>query len=152
MRTERKRAGIGIQMVWHKALYSFHFTELLSIRTHNVISLLPVHTCQFIGHKTLLSGTSLVVQWLRLHASTTGDAGLIPGQGIKIHHATQPSPPSKTFLSKYHWHFCLESASVCFFISPTWFWDPGPWRNQHKIMILKIWSMEQPHQHYLGTC
>ena len=29
-------------------------------------------------------GTSLVVQWLRRHASNTGDAGLIPGQGTKI--------------------------------------------------------------------
>ena len=24
-------------------------------------------------------------QWLRLHASTAGDTGLIPGQGTKIH-------------------------------------------------------------------
>ena len=29
-------------------------------------------------------GTSLVVQWLRLLASTAGDAGLIPGQKTKI--------------------------------------------------------------------
>ena len=28
--------------------------------------------------------TSLVVQWLRLHASNAGDAGSIPGQGTKI--------------------------------------------------------------------
>ena len=30
---------------------------------------------------------SLVVQWLRLCASTAGDAGSIPGQGTKIPHA-----------------------------------------------------------------
>ena len=34
-------------------------------------------------------GNSLAVQWLRLHASTTGGMGLIPGQGTKILHATQ---------------------------------------------------------------
>ena len=28
-------------------------------------------------------GTSLVVQWLRLHAANTGDPGLIPSQGTK---------------------------------------------------------------------
>ena len=32
-------------------------------------------------------GTSLVAQWLRLHASTAQGTGLIPGQGIKILHA-----------------------------------------------------------------
>ena len=31
--------------------------------------------------------TSLVVQWLRLHSSTTGDTGSIPGQETKISHA-----------------------------------------------------------------
>ena len=35
-------------------------------------------------------GTSLVVQWLRLHASTAGGTGSIPGGGTKIPHATQP--------------------------------------------------------------
>ena len=34
-------------------------------------------------------GTSLGVQWLRLCASTAGDAGLIPGRGTKIPHAMQ---------------------------------------------------------------
>ena len=32
-------------------------------------------------------GTSLVVQWLRLGASTAGGAGSIPGPGTKISHA-----------------------------------------------------------------
>ena len=31
--------------------------------------------------------TSLVVQWLRICASTAGDVGLIPGWGTKIPHA-----------------------------------------------------------------
>ena len=32
-------------------------------------------------------GTSPAVQWLRLHASTAGGEGLIPGRGTKIPHA-----------------------------------------------------------------
>ena len=32
-------------------------------------------------------GTSLVVQWLRLRASTAGGAGSIPGRGTRIPHA-----------------------------------------------------------------
>ena len=31
----------------------------------------------------------MVVQWLRLRASTEGDTGSIPGRGTKILHATQ---------------------------------------------------------------
>ena len=31
--------------------------------------------------KILITGTSLVVQWLRLHASTAGGMGSIPGLG-----------------------------------------------------------------------
>ena len=37
-------------------------------------------------------GISLLVQWLRLHASTTGDAGSIPDQGTEILHAAQHGP------------------------------------------------------------
>ena len=34
------------------------------------------------------AGPSLAVQRLRLHTSTSGSAGSIPGQGAKISHAT----------------------------------------------------------------
>ena len=37
------------------------------------------------------SRTSLVVQWLRRHASTVGGVGSIPGGGAKIPHAMQCS-------------------------------------------------------------
>ena len=37
-------------------------------------------------------GTSLVVQWLRLRASTAGGMGSIPGQGTKILHAMRRGP------------------------------------------------------------
>ena len=35
----------------------------------------------------MFAGTSLEVQWLKLHASKAGDTGLIPGQGTKLSHA-----------------------------------------------------------------
>ena len=37
--------------------------------------------------QTLMAGTSLEVQWLRLCALNAGGMGLIPGQGTKIPHA-----------------------------------------------------------------
>ena len=36
-------------------------------------------------------GTSLVVQWLRLHAPNAGGLGSIPGQGTRSHAATKSS-------------------------------------------------------------
>ena len=38
-------------------------------------------------------GTSLVVQWPKLHTRNAGDLGSIPGQGTKLLHA-QPEPKS----------------------------------------------------------
>ena len=35
-----------------------------------------------------MQGTSLAVQWLRLHAPSADGMGLIPGWGTKILHAT----------------------------------------------------------------
>ena len=35
-------------------------------------------------------GTSLAVQWLKLHLSMQGGEGSIPGQGVKIPHASGP--------------------------------------------------------------
>ena len=44
----------------------------------------------------LMRGTSLVVQWLRLCASNSGDTGWIPNLGTKILHAAgYASPPRK---------------------------------------------------------
>ena len=42
--------------------------------------------------KCNIGGTSLVVQWLRLYASTTGDMGSIPGGGTKIPQAAWCGP------------------------------------------------------------
>ena len=41
------------------------------------------------------AGTSLAVQWLRLHASKAGDEGSIFGQGTKIPYATVSKKKSK---------------------------------------------------------
>ena len=44
-------------------------------------------------------GTSLAVQWLRVHASTVGGTGSIPGWGTKIPHAAGHSQKKKyTFI------------------------------------------------------
>ena len=48
-------------------------------------------------------GTSLAVQWLRLCASTAGDAGLIPGHGTKIPHAAAKTKQNKTKQKKNEW-------------------------------------------------
>ena len=40
-------------------------------------------------------GTSLVVQWLRLHVPTAGGMGSILGQGTKIPHASWFGPINK---------------------------------------------------------
>ena len=40
-------------------------------------------------------GTSLAVQWLRLHASNAGGAGSIPSQGTKITHTAWSGPKKK---------------------------------------------------------
>ena len=39
--------------------------------------------------KKFSTGTSVVVQWLRVHVASAGDAGWNPGQGTKIPHALQ---------------------------------------------------------------
>ena len=41
------------------------------------------------------AGTSLAVQWVRLHASTSGGMGSIPAQGTKIPHATPHNQKKK---------------------------------------------------------
>ena len=44
-------------------------------------------------HKNTMGGTSLVVQWLRLHVPKAGGPGSIPGQGTRsyMHAATRSS-------------------------------------------------------------
>ena len=48
-----------------------------------------------VHNKKLNEGTSLAVQWLRLHASTAGGMGLTPGRGTKMPHAVQHGQKKK---------------------------------------------------------
>ena len=52
-------------------------------------------TNAFYVNEVLNLGTSLVVQWLKLHISTVGGTGLIPDHGTKILHATWHSQKNK---------------------------------------------------------
>ena len=54
-----------------------------------------IHTQRHPNTNDAALGTSLVVQWLRLHASTAGTPGSIPGQGTKISHTTQQDQKKK---------------------------------------------------------
>ena len=49
-----------------------------------------------------------MVKWLRLHASTAGDTGSIPGQGTKILQATQHGQKKKKYLILYADFFHLN--------------------------------------------
>ena len=56
--------------------------------------------------KIKIMETSLVVQWLRLHASTAGAAGLIPGWGTKIpRDAAKKKKKKYIFFSSAHGTF-----------------------------------------------
>ena len=50
-------------------------------------------------------GTSLVVQWIRLWASTAEGMGSIPGQRTKIPHATQPKKKKRKIFNKINLNF-----------------------------------------------
>ena len=57
-------------------------------------------TKAFYVNKVLNLGTSLVIQWLKLHTSTVGGTGLIPDQGTKILHTTLHSQKIKKLNNK----------------------------------------------------
>ena len=69
-------------------------------------------------------GTSLVVQWLRLHTRSAGGQGLIPGQGTRSH-VPQVRPGTAKEISKFclffwkkdHVFFRLEQGSRDSFVS-----------------------------------
>ena len=48
--------------------------------------------------KILFWGTSLAVQWLRLHTSSAGGVGSIPGRGTKVPNATWHGQKKKKIL------------------------------------------------------
>ena len=62
------------------------------------IFLLPMSLALQCAHNMLSLGTSLAAQRLRLHTSTAGGEGSIPGRGIKILHAVRWCGQKKIFL------------------------------------------------------
>ena len=66
---------------------------------------------------TLLGlGTSLVVQWLRLHSLSAEGTGLIPSQGTKIPHTKWHDQKKKKSLSQFL-HLCISGFSLTTFKS-----------------------------------
>ena len=60
--------------------------ELPGIRVTSVLFILSNSVPGTLDmHRQILLGTSLVVQWLRLHTPNAGGPGLIPGQGSRSH-------------------------------------------------------------------
>ena len=49
-----------------------------------------------------ITGTSLAIQWLGLHTSTSGSSCLIAGQGIKVSQAAQHDQKTKQEVVKYY--------------------------------------------------
>ena len=56
-------------------------------------------------------GNSLMVQWLRLHASSAGDMSSMPGWGTKIPHATWPGQKKKILLMNNMENYLYSSHS-----------------------------------------
>ena len=57
-------------------------------------------------------GTSLVVQWLRFHASNAGGVGLGPGWGTKIPHAVRMHEKNDVSGNRL-WFFVCVSQLFC---------------------------------------
>ena len=87
--------------------------------------------------KKINSGNSLAVHWLRLHDSTAGGAGSIPGQGTKIPHVCGVAKKKKSIenslqgRSYYYSHLTDEEVepqrkgdAVCSLVAYMW-WSWG---------------------------
>ena len=111
------------RIVW-TAAHPLPFLSLSSSSVSFCVSYTHTHTHTHPNTNDAALGASLVVQWLRLHASTPGTPRSIPGQGTKISHTTQqdqkkkkslrtndavlpPPKPSPTELCLY-WHYSLD--------------------------------------------
>ena len=68
---ERKIMNVFKMIILFKAIYRFNAIPFQRTRTINFLN--------------LYAGTSLMVQWLRLHAPNAGGLVSIPGQGNRSH-------------------------------------------------------------------
>ena len=96
--------------------FTWLFLSPIFSHTHPSLLLCPlpallIHPHLALTLQTLLQklflGTSLAVHWLRLHASTAGGMGSIPGWGTKIPHATRKTWPKKKILKNLPCDFAL---------------------------------------------
>ena len=95
--------------------------------------------------KTFLTGTSLLVQWLGVHASTARSMGSIFGQVIKILQAAQqPKKKTKTktiFLTeKYFFKKSLKKACSRYFLTSDFLkpWTQVKSKNRTKVIIKNL--------------
>ena len=83
-RMRMRRADAPTSLQPKTGLCPFCVPTVTDLQVHpepGLFSCFPEHL------KVPCTGTSLVVQWLRLHAHKAGGAGSIPGWGTKIPHA-----------------------------------------------------------------
>ena len=73
---------IGKKFKFHKMKRVLGMDDMVMVVQQRNCILIPLN-CTL---KNGWDGNSLAVQWLGLCASTTGDTGSVPGQGIKILH------------------------------------------------------------------
>ena len=71
---------------------------ILSMAVRVILFKTQVRSC-FSSAQSSAAGTSLAVQWLRLHASTAGGVGSIPGPGTKIPHTVPKKKKKKNLCS-----------------------------------------------------
>ena len=77
-----KSGGVG----WSRSkILKNHCLELFSLITKDRKCDQDSITSSSLCLKTVIYGTSLVVQWLRLGAPNSGGLGSIPGQGTRSH-------------------------------------------------------------------
>ena len=108
----------------------------------------------------ITSETSLVVQWLRLHASTVEGLGSIPGWGIKTPACPKTQPKKKKNLGRYPsflapWSLPYQSIPTATlgliqWISFTCFWTWIKWNHRNYLkpktfiqcgsFVLKFWN------------
>ena len=106
-----KKPSLKISVFWlyysNMVIYNKKYTGLYPLFWHRIPTTLGISEVRR-STKMSLVGTSLVVQWLRLHAPSVGRPGLIPGQRTRIHTLQLKRDPipyaatKKTLMPKCH--------------------------------------------------
>ena len=88
------------KQILKKGIMYICITELLCYITkiNNIVNEQHINKkifffCLIIKKKKMFTGTSLVVQWLRIWLTKAGEADSIPGWGTKIPHAREQLNP-----------------------------------------------------------